>query len=123
MGEEEQEKEEKDEAKEDEKEEEEKEEENKEEKEEGKVEEKEASDSKPASKCKDGQVATFAKSKTSHDLATADELKNSKQCGGEDICKLDFLDARDLCRLKDGQIGGKRWRYRLRKPAYSRWNF
>merc|ERR1711933_101283 len=89
--------------------EEEKEEETEEEKAEEKVEEKEVSDSKPASKCKDGQVATFAKSKTSHDLATADELKNSKQCGGEDICKLDFLDARDLCRLKDGQIGGKRW--------------
>jgi len=74
--------------------------------------------------CKGNTVLTFekSKSKTSGSLASAEELKNSNLCAGKK-CKLDFVGPSDLCRLSNGQVGGRYWRYKLRTPAYSSHKF
>merc|ERR1711933_627246 len=82
--------------------------------------------SEPAFTCKPGEVATFKRSSTSSgQLVSSTKLEKSKKCGdlGENKCMLDVVKDKDLCKLQDGQIGGKFWRYQLKTPGWSTYKF
>jgi hypothetical protein len=73
--------------------------------------------------CEKNTVLTLEKSKyPSGDLASREDLKNSKLCPGQvgKQCKLDFVNPSDLCKLSNGQVGGKKWRYQLKKKTRRR---